>query len=330
MTRFCIRHWLANGAAMFTLAACSSASLTPQNPPLAQPVTLSHTSGIAGALKTSGGFLKRTGAQNFLFVGDDGTSSVWLLDPTQSGMPPIGQITDGVNGPAGLGADSEGTLYVTNQASSPPSVAVYPAGHLHPSLQLTNGIKLPWAVAADSQRTVYVSNPFASPANVVAYKAGQSTPFETIIGFSAPIGLTVDKLNNLYVADLRNGVYVVPFGSETPTNLNLQDLVNATSIAVDARGVLSVSSIGGPSNPAEILRYGKGKTIPTMIITNNVYSPQYVTYARALHTLYVTMQGGSPGSSYVAGFKAGQRKAWVFGFNPLAAVGLGFSTNSKW
>ncbi len=331
MTISCIRHWLANGTVVLALAACSGASLTPQNAPLAQPEALSRPSAIANQLKTKGGFLKHTATQNFLFVADDGINAIFLLDPTQPGMPPVGTIIDGVNGPAGLSTDSHGTLYVTNQGASPPSVAEYPAGHLKPSFQLTNGINLPFAVAVDSQRTVYVSNPFASQPNVVAYKAGQSSPFETITGFSDPIGLAVDKLNNLYVVDLRSGVYVVPFGSNTPTNMNLQDLVNPTNIAVDARGVLSVSDIGNPranpSIPARILRYGLGKTTPSMIITKDVFSPQFVTYSRALRTLYVTMQDNG---GYVAGFKAGQRKAWVLGFNPATAAGLAFSTNSKW
>jgi hypothetical protein len=149
VTKFRVDHWLATATAILMLASCSGPSLTPQNPSFPQPLSRAHASGIAGQPKANGGYLKRTGTQNFLFVADDGQSCIFLLDPTQPGMPPIGQITDGVNGPAGLSTDSHGTLYVTNQGASPPSVAEYPAGHLRPSVQLTSGINLPWAVAID-------------------------------------------------------------------------------------------------------------------------------------------------------------------------------------
>jgi hypothetical protein len=324
-----ICQYFAIGLAALTLSACAEhALIAPQNPSVIQSMTLSEPGRSVDVFKARGGFLKPSASQNFLFVSDDGSNSVFLLDPTQPGMPPVGQITDGVNGPGGLTTDSRGTLYVTNEGASPGSLTEYPAGHLHPSVLLANGITIPWAVVVDSQRTVYVSNPFASPPNVVAYKVGQLSPFETITGFSDPIGLAVDKLNTLYVDDLRSGVWVVPFDSSTPTNLNLQDLVNPTSIAVGAGGVLSVSDIGGGTTPARILRYAQGSTVPFAIITDNVYNPQFITYAHALRTLFVNMHGG--GGGYEAGFRDDQRKAYVWGFDPSAGSGLAFSTNVKW
>jgi hypothetical protein len=327
VSRLGVHYWLASGAAVSVLASCTSSSL-PQTPSFVQPS--SRLSSTVTHKPRAAGYIRRTTTQNFLFVSDDAQSCIFVLDPTQPGMPPIGQITDDVSSPAGLATDSRGALYVTNQGASPPSVGVYPPGRLRPSMQLTTG-SAPWAVAVDSHGTVYVSDPFASPANVLAFKAGQSVPFETITGFQDPTGLAVDKLDNLFVSDLRNAVYEVPAGSSVATNLNLTDLTNPTSIAVDGQGVLSVSELGNvfgiPSVPAQILRFGPGKTTPNAAISNNVFSPQFLAYGHAIRTLFVTMQDNG---GYVAGFKAGQRKASIWGFNPQAAAGLAFTTNSKW
>ncbi len=110
-------------------------------------------------------------------------------------------ITAGLVYPIGIAIDHSGSLYVGNGfGASQQNVEVYASGNKSPSRTITNSITSPCGIAVDPNGTLYVANEFQN--NVEEYRSGQSDPFQAITKASGPTGVTVNKKDVLYVANL--------------------------------------------------------------------------------------------------------------------------------
>jgi|GEM_PF-1110245 len=232
-----------------------------------------------------------------LFVAWIDAGIVYLYDPSTPNPAPVGQITAGLKGPAGLAIDSAGTLYVANISNS--TVTEYLAGQTSVHATISAGIDGPYGIAVDSKGNVFVSN--LNNNTVTGYHAHKSTPFETIpqSAFgpnSQPLGLAADSHDNVWVAsDSTNAVYEIPRGSSTPKNSGITGLSGPIGVAFGSKDTLYVSSFS--SNVDGI--YPSGKTSPTRTLTNGISAPT-LNGLTAAGAFFQAEQIG-----YVEGYKAG-------------------------
>jgi len=201
----------------------------------------------------------------WLYVAGFSNNVVNIYDQQRYGAPLIGSLTQGMDNPCGLALDSQGTLYVTNDGAN--TVEVFPAGATAPSVTLSQDLDLPVAVAVDTNGDVYVANDSATNPGIAVFPAGQTTPsaFITSSLLPQPIQMFFDASRNLYVSDLDTGVVAeMPYGSQQPVSLGLEELVHARGIALDPLdGNLYVNNLlhfGG--NDAQTLAYAPGSVTP--------------------------------------------------------------------
>ena len=137
--------------------------------------------------------------------------------------------------PYGIATDSSGNLFVANSAGGPDglgSVTVYPAGsngNIAPSVTISGdsnsdntGFNFPTGIALDSSGNLYVANVGGGPdsfGSITVYPAGSNgdvTPIATIsddpncapcdnTGLSLPLGIAIDSIGNIYVANVAGG-----------------------------------------------------------------------------------------------------------------------------
>ena len=236
--------------------------------------------------------------QATLFVSDLNGAQVRIYpanvkNPTQSGS-----ITQGVDLPINVAADKKGTLYVANNGNS--SVTVYPFGQTSPSLTLTDQVVYPNGIAVDSKGTVYVtSGAYVGQCYVLEFPKGATSPSAQVNGLGLPIGLAVDKDNNLYIADAASGsykVWEVPAGTTTPQNLNLTGLNDDTGAAVSPADDLYISNY--KSNT--VTGYHLGQTSPFVTISSGLSEPYALGFSKK-GALFVANYLGS-----VSAFKSGK------------------------
>jgi hypothetical protein len=144
----------------------------------------------------------RAATTTTLFVSNAYTDDVTLYDVTSRNGPPIGTITTGISGPAGLAVDKPGNLYVSNTANG--TVTMYAPGQKTPAVTYSKELTFPGSVAVGVDGTVYVGNIVDgsfSPGSVVEYPKGSTTPSLTIkdSNFLGVAALALDAKNNLYV-----------------------------------------------------------------------------------------------------------------------------------
>ena len=204
------------------------------------------------------GYILRMAAKT-LYVADPQHNQVLIYDPTTVNPSPIGSITDEMNFPSGLAVDRKGTLYVANQGNS--TVTEYRAGKTKAFFKISSGLSAPYGIGVDGAGRVFVSN---LTGGVLGYKPGKTVPDETVAAGPNPCGVAIDGKNNVYVAsDSENRVYVIPAGTSTAQNLNLQNLNGPIGLAFNDRDALYVGNYGG--NYVAI--YPSGATSPSKTIT---------------------------------------------------------------
>ncbi len=128
-----------------------------------------------------------------LFVADLQNNVVHLYDPNTPNAQPEGSITDGVEAPSGLAVDAKGNLYVNNIGNSQGGdIAIYAPGKSKPRTTIkTTGY---YGIAVDSKGDIFATSVAGS---VYGYKPGAKKPFETIGGFTNPVGIAIDSKNNI-------------------------------------------------------------------------------------------------------------------------------------
>ncbi len=187
--------------------------------------------------------------KELLFVANFNNNVVEIYSAKGSNQAPIGQITDGLDGPEGMAVAAK-HLYVTNTASN--TVTVYRVGKTTVTKTYSSGLDGPAGVAVGTDGTVYVANLFGN--DVVAYAKGSMTPTSTYSGLGFPIGVTLDAKNNLYVTD-SSGVEEFPPGSTNGKNLGIS-LAEASGIAIDKKRNIVVAN----QMPAGVYVYPQGST----------------------------------------------------------------------
>ena len=208
-----------------------------------------------------------------LYLSDVQADAIELF-PAYDGNDPgqIGTITQGIDTPVNIAIDNSGTLYVANNGNN--TVTEYPLGATSPSITLSNQLVYPNGVTVDSEGTVYVtSGLYLGSCYVLEFPKGSSSP-TVKIDFSLPIGLAIDKKDNLYVGDAgANLVYEVPKGTTTPENLSLNDLGDPTGLAFDSKDNLWVSNdeplYKGSYIVFAVHGFKLGQTTPFATIQNN-------------------------------------------------------------
>ncbi|HET6275960.1 MAG TPA: hypothetical protein VFE16_08550 [Candidatus Cybelea sp.] len=252
-------------AAVLLAAGCSSNSLqTPMGtrvlagPTVAGPRILASTPQKPNAPT---GWPDRHKKKAYLFVAD-GNSGVLIYDPKTANGSPIGSVTSGVNGPAGVAVDKRGALYVANGGAS--TVTVYPKGQNTPRLTITAGISEPYGIAVDSKGNIFVSN--LGNNTVTAYAKGATTPYATIdfSRYGQPVGVGVDGKDNFWVVS--GTVYEIPAGTTTLQDAELTGLNGPIGISFGQKDVMYVSNFSG----SNIQVYAYGTTTPSKTITDGI------------------------------------------------------------
>ncbi|OOQ57997.1 cadherin-like beta sandwich domain-containing protein [Mucilaginibacter pedocola] len=145
------------------------------------------------------------------------------LTPTNTGgsVPAIeyGRVTTiatGLDRPIGIAADPAGNVYVGDASKQVRKIT--PSGSISVFAGLTANLKNPTGLASDAQGNIYVADAgdnrirIISPSGVADILAGHSGDFDyrdgvdTTARFATPWGVSVDGLNNVYIADFDNNL----------------------------------------------------------------------------------------------------------------------------
>jgi DNA-binding beta-propeller fold protein YncE len=160
---------------------------------------------------------------------------------------------------------------------------------------LSTSIVYPNGIAVDSAGTVYVtSGSTVGQCYVLEFPKGSSSPSAQVNGLGLPIGLAIDKDDNLYIGDAHtNDVYEVPKGTTTATNLGLSGLSDPTGVAISPADDLYVSN----ENPGSFAVHGYhlGQTTPFETITSGLDGPYALGFGEK-GTLFVGNGERQPGN----------------------------------
>jgi hypothetical protein len=168
-------------------------------------------------IKQFGSRLTVDSANNVYSIGLQNT--IYVYPP--GAIKPSYEITQGLNDPENLIADSSGNLYVANEPSSGcGNVTVYNVGSGALEYTITGGICVPGAMALDQAGNLYVGN--ASQPSVTEYAAGTNSLVETISkGIVGPGYLAIDASGTLYVANIgasfTGNIVIYPEGQTVPS-----------------------------------------------------------------------------------------------------------------
>jgi hypothetical protein len=179
----------------------------------------------------SNGQAESSSRDPWLYVGGS-NNVVNAYDVAQPGEPLVLSITQGIDNPAGLKVDDQGTLYVASPGNG--TVAEYPFGQNVPAVTLSVSSAVDTAI---DPRTgdLYVDTR-ANPPGIFIYKRGHTQPSRYILSklFVDPSQILFDSSGTLYIADNQTGVSVIKPGTHRVVSLNLQNLDGcATGIALD-------------------------------------------------------------------------------------------------
>lgn len=231
--------------------------------------------------------------KSYLFV-SDGNSGVLIYDPKTANGAPIGSLTNGVDGAAGLAVDEKGALYVANGGAS--TVTVYPKGHDTPKITIVAGISEPYGIAVDSNGNVFVSN--IGNNTVTAYAKGSTTPYATI-DFGAhgqPLGVGVDGKDNVWV--VCGSVFEIPAGTTTVQDAGLTGLNGPIGISFGRKDVMYVSNFTGSN--VQVYRYGTATPLRTITTGVEQSGPTLGGFTKS-NAYFQTNQAND-----VVGYKSGQ------------------------
>jgi DNA-binding beta-propeller fold protein YncE len=280
-------------ASVALLAACSGNQLTnvaPSSSGATDAATQVRTLATAGVAKprAHGGWIlpDKKHKKGVVYVSDIDTNAVEIYPAKGANPAPIGEITDGINTPDGLGVDAKGNLYVPNAGAS--NVTVYKPGTTSPFMSYSPGPN-PVFVVIGKDGTVYIAQGIVGCICVTVYGPQSTTPEYTIqldnTGGS-PIGMTLDKKNNLYIALTNATVYEFAPGQTTGTNLGLSGLHNPRGLAFDNKGDLLVADDPLSFTTGFVDIYPPGKTSFSKQITVGP-QPFEIAFGRHDALLYV-------------------------------------------
>jgi DNA-binding beta-propeller fold protein YncE len=301
------------------LAGCAGANSVP-SAPSGQPPALRVQAHRRGWLSPAAKSAK------LIFVSDYSGNAVEIYPQGQSNPSPIGEITDGIDGPLGNFVDSHGTLYVANTGNG--TVTEYPKGATSPSVTLSNSISGPISVAVDKKGTVAVGE-FAN-GTILEFPKGSSSPTVTITVLSRPEGLAFDRKRNLYAAwneDTGSGlvgqVSKCGRGSDVCVSRGISE-GQSGGLAIDSAGNLILGDI---TNSA-INIFAPGATSPTRTISTTGRQPYKFELDKTETTLYVAdiengvvaMYDYSSGTQ-IGTISSGLESAWGVSLYPAAKAG---------
>lgn len=239
-----------------------------------------------GAVRHRHGWLSPdAGSKRLVYVSDDYGNAIEIYPQGKSNPSPIGEITDGIDGPLGTFVDSNGTLYVANSGNG--TVTEYPHGSTTPSVTLSNGISGPISVAVDRDGNVAVGE-FAS-GEIVEFPAGSTSPSVTITLLSRPEQLAFDKGRHLYAAWNENpGSQLVGQVSKCK---RMQAVCIDQGISEGQSGGLVIDQSGnlilGDQTHQAINIFAPGGTTPIRTIDVSGRAPYKFALDRTQTTLYV-------------------------------------------
>jgi hypothetical protein len=248
---------------MIHLSLLAVATLLPPSDVAAAPV-VSATSHSAAGQRHHGWLAGSANPRHpWLYVAGFFNNSVNIYDLHLTGSPLIGSITNGIDQPAGIAVDAQGSLYVANSGNT--VVTEYFAGATVPSLTLSVPGP-PQDIALDAGGNVYVCVRGNSP-GIAVYAPDQTSPTRYITSdlIQIPNQIAFDSAGTLYIADDNTGVSVLPPGpSQQVTSLDLKGLVfpgACCGMALNPQnGVLYLSFAQNP--PTRVLEFAPGQENP--------------------------------------------------------------------
>jgi DNA-binding beta-propeller fold protein YncE len=276
------------GIATLVLAAggCAGGQTTPNGAAI-QAARVPH--GIPQQAHRGAGWLSPAAksAKHLIYVSDFLNNDIEIYPTTGSNPSPIGQITDGIDGPEGCYVDRHGNLFVTNVTNQ--TVTMYPHGSATYKLQYT-GFAYPTNVTVGRNGMVYVADLVGE--KVVEFPKGK-TRSKLTIDITYPQGVALDAKNDLYVeynAGAHGGgpgdVNKYPPGSTTGENLELP-IVWGAGDAIDGSGNIVVADQGSGSGNAAVYVFPPGSTTPSKTINQGMEDPFRIALDKKYQNLYV-------------------------------------------
>lgn len=251
----------------------------------------------SASLPASGAILGRFRAapRALLYVADPYVNVVTIYDANVPNGTPLGQISQGLDGPVALAVDSRSQLYVGNVYNN--TVTVYPPGQLTPSLMYSSGIDGPAAIAVHTSGTVFVLDFTGNnSASVTVFPPYSTTPEASLYDPNVVVA-------NALAVDARLNAYLPYYGtagtdridefrwpSTTPIDLGIsQGTAQQTrGIALDKSGNLVVGAGG------LIGVYPPGATTPSGTFGPGAVSSVYgLAFNRAGTRLYASDNGNA-------------------------------------
>ncbi|HET9343951.1 MAG TPA: hypothetical protein VFO25_13665 [Candidatus Eremiobacteraceae bacterium] len=217
------------GIALVVLAALVISTL--KAPAQASPISSSRHGAVLADNSTtrSPAFMTRAGADArtpALFVSDDETNAVYILNPDNINGAPLGKITDSINTPTTLYVDGSGVLYVNNTLNNRNYAALYQPGSVHPSRIIRFANTLGGIVTVALDRSVVIESQQSqlfSSAVLHIFDKGSSTETRKVTislngnDFVRVRGAAFDAAGNLFLSVARyptpGGMFEVPAGS---------------------------------------------------------------------------------------------------------------------
>ncbi|MBV8067307.1 MAG: hypothetical protein JO113_04965 [Candidatus Eremiobacteraeota bacterium] len=266
--------------------------------------------------------------ERLVYVSDQDSNAVEIYKAGVSNPQPIGQITNGISTPDGLGMDKRGNLYVSNAAAT--TVTVYHPLKTTPFETYTPG-QNPVNVIVGADDRVYIAQGFEGCICITEYPPHSTTPDLTIqlsqTGGS-PMDLALDSSDNLYVTLTNATVYEFQPGQTTGTNLGLAGLTNPRGIGFDEKGDLVVANDTLNFVQGYIQIYPPGQTQYSKQFSAGP-QPFELTFGRRDKFMYVAdVSYGSTG--YVAIFRAerGWKQTGTISQGLLQPLGVALSPKS--
>lgn len=261
--------------------------------------------------------------QRLIYVSDNAANAIVIYPQGESNPAPVGEITDGIDGPLGTAVSKNGTLYVANSFGN--DVTEYPPGATSPSVTLSDGINFPISVAVDDRGTVAVGE--FGQGEILEFEKGSGSPNVTITLLTDPEGLAFDKGRHLYAA------WNVNLGSQLQGHASicrrLRAICSDQGIEIGESGGmaldLSGNTILGDQTHQTIGIYPPGASSPSRTIATTGRDPYKFAFNHGEKTLYVAdiNNGVVATYDYATGVETGTissglTSAWGVSLSPAA------------